>query len=310
MNFYFSSPVNSALKIDGELMPPLAWDKPLELNPCLSPFIEYLPLNSPYNLHFFLDENLLNNPPNTIEICDLKGGYNVCFIPPEQTMPFKVVTQKKTDACFTIFCQNGYALSVETANDFFTTNLSPANRYEIVQFYLDGKNLTAVIITTNKKQILVFDTSTGKINLLTNQTVNEIDLNGGLTLIKKYFDIAKHSVTTNYGYQNGELYIKNKDIKSHPAFDKFNIGDRLIPYVFLEEFLVGGDYDFYLCEEVKVNKDKLFGYFGEYLGVIPPPRFRPQNEVGIIKRKSENHYFIDYFSFDVKDGKILNLFKK
>lgn len=309
MKFYFNSPVPSALKIDGRLMPPSIWDKPVDLEVKNCSFIEYCPVNTPHLLSYFLSEELIKNPPLSMEICDLQGGYDVSFIPPSEILPFKVITQKKTDACFTIFCQNGYNLSVESKSDFFSYNLPKASDYEIIPFYLDQVLLTAVIAYSDKRQILVFDTSGEKINLLLNQTVNTIDLQNGLAIKKTYFDIAKHTVEIFYGYKNGGLYVKNKNIKTHPSFDKFSLHDRLIPYAFMEEFLVGGDYGFYLSDEIKQNKSKLSSYFGDFLGVIPPPKFRQEKEVGLIKKRKKNLYFIDYYSFDISGGKIRNLFK-
>ncbi len=309
MNFYFSSPELSALKIDGKLMPPSIWDKPTCLDLKAKPFIEYYPTQSPFSLHYYLSEDFLSCPPTNVEVCDLKGGYDICFIPPEQIMPFSVISQKKTDACFTIFCQHGYNLSVETTSDFFSMSLHKANNYQILPFYLDNKNLTAVTITTNKTQILVFDIENGKINLLLNQTANEVDIKTGLKIYKNHIDIAKHTEIISYGYKNSALFIKDKQIKTHPTFDRFTISEKLIPYAFLEEFLVDGDYSFYLSNEIKANQDKLAEYFGKFIGVIPPPRFRKQDQVGLIKKQKDNLYFIDYFCFEVNGSKIQNLFK-
>ena len=48
---------------------------------------------------------------------------------------------------------------------------------------------------------------------------------------------------------------------------------------------------------------------GDFIGVMPPPVFREENEVGFVYRTGERTYSAEYFVFEVSDKKITNLKK-
>ena len=88
---------------------------------------------------------------------------------------------------------------------------------------------------------------------------------------------------------------------------KEKLPDLLIPYLFLEDFSAGEDFSEYLSDDINKNADKLGGFFGNFLGVFPPPLFRNQDEVGLIYKIKENLFETKYFTFHLDDKKISNI---
>ena len=48
-------------------------------------------------------------------------------------------------------------------------------------------------------------------------------------------------------------------------------------------------------------------YLGNYIGVMPPPKFRAENEIGLIYSKSAHLYEVKYVTFQFENRKITNL---
>ena len=63
----------------------------------------------------------------------------------------------------------------------------------------------------------------------------------------------------------------------------------------------------YLDDALKEKKGLLKDYLGDFLGITPPPPFVERDKIGLIYKKSENNYFVNYISFELSNGKIINL---
>jgi hypothetical protein len=80
-----------------------------------------------------------------------------------------------------------------------------------------------------------------------------------------------------------------------------------VPYAFTEELTVGLLGKEFLDDDIKENADKLHEFFGDFIGVMPPPTFRNSDEVGLIYNDGKNKYKVKYYLFDMKNGKICNI---
>ena len=86
-----------------------------------------------------------------------------------------------------------------------------------------------------------------------------------------------------------------------------DFSEKLLPYVFVEEYVVGGNFLDLLTENMQKNADKLPSYLGQVLGVMPPPPFRQYNEIGLVYKKTDNLYYVDYLTVEIVNGKIDNI---
>lgn len=276
------------------------------------PLVEICPLNCEgENIAFYITDNFLECPPKNVSVTDLKGGYFLRFLKAEKTGDFKINTQARfADACFTAFFDNGYKISLETRSGFYADTLAFSfNDVKVTRG--EGANsdiMFALFDCGNKKILNAYSIKNPA--LLFSKEIEEFSVNlSGFTVLERKKDIAKHVIETLYAEKDGEIKELSRKVTCSDNFDREKVSDKLIPYVFAEEFLCGGDYKFYLSEDLKETADKLGGYFGDFIGISPPPLFRDYREIGFIKKFAERKYSVDYFTFEIENGIITNILK-
>lgn len=275
------------------------------------PLTEICPLMGGENFNFYLNGEFLSAPPKNVTVTDLKGGYFLRFSKAEYGSDFRILEQSKfNDASITAFYENGYKISLETQTGFFAETLafSPVS----VQFRRgEGINsglIFALFDCENKKILNVY--SMREPSLLLSKQVDEFNTTlSGFTVKENVKDLAKHSILFNYALDGDKIKEVSRVVSSDENFKREKLPERLIPYAFCEEFLCGGDYTYYLSENVQENADKLQSYLGEFLGVMPPPIFRKYDEIGLIYKTAEQKYSVEYFTFELANGKITNIKK-
>lgn len=263
--------------------------------------------NSADDYTFILTEKTLNAPPQGVIVTDLKGGYLLHFKDKLSALDFKVLAQEKySDAIVTLFCDNGLRLSIETERDFFATTIFENARDAQIK-RLNDKRLILVSITLNKGvYIMIYDIK-DKIRCVYNNQVSSFCLNETLSVITDFKDIKKHVLTEVLDYDGEKIITKSTTLTAKKSDDEIKILPEILPYLFLEDFMLGDDVSRYLSCDILCKTDSLKEYLGEYIAVITPPLFRAQNEVGLVYKKSESTFFVVYYTFTIENGKITNL---
>ena len=309
MYYYFSSDFPSAIKFNGIYYGVLTDTvKRLKIENDFSPFVEVCPLNGGTGqFSFILDQKFLTCPPCFCSITDLKGGYLVKFSKQNSPGDFKIIAQQKhPDAVLTLFYESGTKLSIETAKDFYAETFSfSVDTAEFNRFYLGGSEFVAMFIT-NLNLLCVYNVS-DKITKVFSRVVVSYHLENGFTTTETHKDMAKHTVTSIWQEENGRLKEQSKKIECAPSFNRDRLPTPLIPYAFLEEFFVGGDFLFYTSGSVKEHADRLKDFLGDFIGVFPPPEFISQDCVGLIYKKADNLYTVEYFTFELSNEKICGI---
>ncbi len=311
MRIYFSSGFPSAIKLNGIYFGTINDDvKSCEFNLDEKPFVEICPLGNFPSSNFIVTEEFLFSPPQGITVTDLNGGFLVYAENTPTKNEFCVIGQKKfQDLIITAFYENGLKISVETPSDFFAdTLLVNADSVNFERFCLNGKNFVAVLLTGSVQTLAVYRITDGIDRVFTDE-IYGFTLKDGLEITKKYNDIAKHTVTSSWQYEDEKLTATKVTVSVSENFDLNALPEAILPYAFLEEFFVGGDVSAYLDANVLNNKDKLKGFFGDFVGIMPPPLFRNQAEIGLVYKKTQNTFQVTYFTFTVTDRKIVNLKK-
>lgn len=315
MYFYFSSRTEVAIKLNGAFLGILG-DNSLKIdveNPDKT-LVELLPLNqkSP-PVQFLLNDSFLSAPLIDITLTDLMGAYAVFVNLPTTTDGFRVIYQDKFDiGLITVFCDQNLKISIENDGKYYIETLPVYDQNVTVKrFNVGEKPFVALILGVEKYHILVY----GKNK---NDTGFEKFLEGEFcsyafspcfTLTKNYLDVKKHQVATTYSFDGEKFNIKDKKIltKKSPPINGYI--ENIMPYVFLEDLLVGDNIDEYLSQNVLENKNKIKDYLGDFIAVIPPKSHRQLNEVGLLYKKNANIYYVNYFTFDLLNGKICNIVK-
>lgn len=311
MYYYFSSDHPAVIKINGifygkiqDVIKPLKVDN-------VTPFIEICPLKPDGTaVNFILDAEFLTSPPSGISVSDLKGGYLIKFYERIDKLPFHILAQEKFPyAVVTVFTENSLKLSIETPTDFYaeTFNLNTCP-VEIIPFSQNNEKFFAIKFGACEYLLAIYHVNE-KIEKVFYKNVCDCTFTPEFITTEKFNDIKKHVLTCSWEFCDNTFKKKRLSCKGKENFNIENLPERLIPYAFLENFLIGDSIDEFLCENIKTNSHKLHSYLGEFIGVFPPPIFRDINEVGLIYSKSENLYEVEYFTFELKDKKIFNVKK-
>ena len=308
MQYYFISEFPAVIKINGVYGGKIDNAiKKFELN--YNSFIEVCPLNrTEYPISFMLDSNFFKNPPNGIIITDLKGGFVINFACLSSLAPFSIIAQQKFSfAVITVFKENGLFLSIETPCDFYTQPLfMPDCKATISPFTLDDKQFVAVHFL-GKSNFLICFLIQEKITKVFSKSVDEVFFDNRLKTMQKFLDIAKHKLMVEWDFVENRLVAKNSLIERDENYNIDSLNPSIIPYAFLEELLVGGAVDDFLSQDLKKNAHHLKSFFGDFIGVFPPPDFRNAYEVGLVFCENSNRYYAKYFNFEIQDKKICNI---
>lgn len=308
MNLYFSSTYPCAIKLNGMFFACVAD----EIKPCNiddNVFIEVCPLSTnEQTVNFFPTNDFFCFPPDGITVTDLKGGFLVRFNKKNFKKGFGITGQQKfNDVIVTLFNENGIKLSIETPNDFYASELpSDTEKMTAKKIRLCDTELLLAETCGKEKTIFIFRYKT-KIEKIFEKSIFSYSVSDSLFTTEKITDIAGHEITVNWNFKNNKFFEDNRSIKVKEGFSVDKLNSHILPYAFAEEFCVGGDVTFYLADNVLNNLSKLKSYLGNYIGVMPPPLFRNEKEVGLIYKKTDNVYEIKYFIFELENRKIVNI---
>ena len=139
------------------------------------------------------------------------------------------------------------------------------------------------------------------------KTAVDFCFDNGFTTTEKYLDIAKHKITCLWKLNGESLCPLSQTVEKDSSYSIENLSELVLPYAFLEEFMLGEIVNELLCDSIKDNAKFLNDYLGEYIGVFPPPSFRKFDEVALLYKNGNNKYKTEYFTFELKNRKICNI---
>lgn len=308
MYYYFASGFPSAVKINGAFLGIISNQPKFCDVASNDAFIEICSLSpTEPSVNFLLNEEFLLNPPENVMVTDLKGGYLIKCNPLCLNEKFNLLAQEKTDFFIaSVFTDNGLKISIETPYDFFADQIRlNVKSAKIEYFSLKNHSFVLICLTSEKQHIIVYDV-TNKIEKVLLKEVFSYSIENGFQTVEKRQDIAKHEIKTDWEF-NEKFIAKNVTVTTSPDYSAKTLPLPVLPYAFAEELLVSGSPLCYLSEKMKPNADKLKGYLGDFIGIMPPPIFRKDNEVGFIYKLTENKYEVKYYTFEYSENKIDNI---
>lgn len=312
MYYYFSSDFPAVIKINGIYYGSIQNTvKPLRFDDDNETFIEICPLIKNENpTSFIIPSDFLFSPPDSVTVTDLKGGYLIKILKSFNGGEFKVLSQSRlSSALVTVFNENGLKVSIETANDFFVEPIPiQPKTVEVTEVNICGANLIAVILLdiNDENTVLLYSLNNGAKQIFM-RTVKTFSFENGFSTTETLCDIAKHEITVFWEFSNNQLSEKSRRVNCKKNITEINLPDKLLPYAFVEELFVSGNYTYFLSDNIKENADKLPEYLGSFIGVMPPPTFRDVSEVGLIYPNGKNKYKVEYFIFEIEKTKICNI---
>lgn len=243
---------------------------------------EFLPVS------FIIGENL--SPPNGIKIYILRNAvavYAENFIRSDGSM--KLLSQKKYPDCtVSVFVQGRVQASIETRSDIYTSSLPDC-------FFKSGiERINDCIIIRSDEAVAVMNTE-GKLLLSTKAR----DVNTGETLsaVIPFADSMLHFAECEWECSSSLKPI-NYVIKS-----RLQPKDGLLIYAVTESLLIGAQIKDFVSESLYEKRDKLKKFLGNYLSVV----YITDDVAGLCYEIKKNVFRVDYYTADLKDGKIDNI---
>ena len=86
--------------------------------------------------------------------------------------------------------------------------------------------------------------------------------------------------------------------------DEEALRGELIPYAFFESVLIGADFSELLSDELKERAQHIKAFLGDFVSVVLTDR---PNTCGLVRKKKERLFEVNYFTAEVKDGKIVDI---
>jgi hypothetical protein len=310
MYYYFSSDYPALLKINGTFYGNVYKTvKHLDiLGKVEGSIVQVMPLiPTERQVTLILNSDLIINPPNNVSLTDLDGGYLIKFSPTFDTQDYLVLAQKKFDnSLITVFNDNGHKVCIENGLDFYSERIfHDVKEAQIVRGVCAFPNLIAVIFKGENFLVNVYDVKE-KVTKLFSKLCDGVEFNDNIMIKQNFLDIAKHTLTSYYLFDGITFNLSNSILSVSSEFDLSLLNPSILPYAFLEHFMLGGDISEYVTQNILDNKEYLRSYFGDFVGVFPPPLFKDIKDVGVIYHERDNIYSVKYFSFEIKDRKIVN----
>lgn len=303
-----------AVKIDGEFAGYAGFaasfveveeDCLIELLPCAGE--SYCPIN------FKLEESLLKNPPETLSVTDLGGHY---MITPRffsvASGKSRIILQEKGEtsageALATLYQDGGYKISVDCGGKFNIENLNELVQPQIT-FHEFGQNSFMMLTgyTGLKRATYVYHLN-GRIKKVFQNNAAVCEFNDGFNTKIEFKDIARHRAEIAWDFIDGGFKKRSYHLKRAENFNFKALKRPLLPYAFFEEVFCRGDFSDYLSPNLRRGADRLSDYLGDFCAVMTPPHFRKQCETGLVYRKSDNYYYVKWYSMEFQDGLISNI---
>lgn len=261
-------------------------------------YAEFLPENA-QPIRFFITERLRTTPPEGCEVYLLEDGIAVYardFPPTDLTL--RVIWQKTHGDCLaTLFSQGHLYLSVQTPKNFFNAHLPPSFSSATPSFHGE------FILLSTQNELILF-TLDGK-ELLHEKILSYAVEGNVLTARLPLSDRLGRYADCVWELSEGECKQTAFTVcQPSTAAGKEKTDEGLLAYAFFESVLIGANFDDMLDGELLADKDKIRAFLGDFESVIltdSPTR------CGLVRKKEERLFSVDYFQISIKDGKIVEI---
>ena len=305
MRVYFLSYLPAALKLNGLYIGTIdGFERHIELDPADSVFAEIVPGDNLQQLNFFLNEKFFQSPPPFADVYLTDGGAFVYIREyAVKDVSLNVIYQTRFYGnLVTVFSQGGVHLSVEGA-EYSLSDLSQS--FTSVRAETKSISGREVLVLYGERQILIISEN-GK-TLFMNRA-ESAEFGDYLTVTAPFETCTAAKAECIYSYDGEKLtLISSRTLETRPP------EKDIIHFAFFESVLTRGDFEKYLDDGLKPKANDLKSYLGEFVSVaVPPEKFYLSHgnipAAGLVYPKSKNLYEVKYFTVELKEDKISNIF--
>lgn len=282
---YFLSAIPCALKFNGEYVGTVGEN--YSVFPQKKGLYEFIPLKSGFcQLCFLWDEKPLDKREN-VRIIDLYGGFLI--IPKFQRqifsnfkeLFFKTVEFPEFDVEIQVYSENGVKLTVKQGKVKATESVpfTPA-ALDLEKAYFGGIAYLVAFLSDKKTAVFGFEITGDSIKpVLKRECVGYESKNDKIVLTETKNDVLRHTVVSVWSFSNGAK-LERADI--YRGKEPFALHEKLLPYAFFEEILLGKDVSDFLAPKLRPRADDLKSFAGDFSAILPPPHFKPDSFITLI----------------------------
>lgn len=299
MKIYFLSSRPCALMLGGVFFGMTdGFERFAEIEPKDNVFAEFIPEGA-LPVGFFITEKLRFSPPDHCEVYILKDGIAVFAksFPPSDFSLKLVAQQRFRENLVTVFRQGDLQISIETSKGFFVSPLPPCFEpckifWEHGLFFVEGKGALAAFNAAGE--------------CVLNEKISEYKIeNDVLSAVLPLSDSLGRFAECAWALTEDACFQTSFRVRQTAAGkDEEALRGELIPYAFFESVLIGADFSELLSDELKERAQHIKAFLGDFVSVVLTDR---PNTCGLVRKKKERLFEVNYFTAEVKDGKIVDI---
>ncbi|MDE7301355.1 MAG: hypothetical protein K2N47_04210 [Clostridia bacterium] len=307
MRVYFLSSQTAGLKLNGAYVGIIGiFEKFVDLDIRKKILAEVLPEGEGSELRFFIDENLLKNPPDFLDVY-LTDGDIVAYVKryPPRTRKLKVVAQERLgNILCTLFLEGG---GVYLSCDGGTCRLYELSAgFENATLKCDRIGGHPVIVVDGEGCLAIISESGERVFYNPAESYSCGDMLG---VTVNFATCAACKAECKFGYDGREMTLKSSKTRESAPIEP-----EIMHFAFFESVLTHGDFAKYLSEELRSKRDILPSFLGEYVDVTVPyakffERHGDVKAAGLVYPLKGNLFEIKYFAVDVENGIITNVYE-
>ncbi len=249
---------------------------------------------------FFITEEITTTPPDGCEVYLLQDAvaiYARDFPPVDFTL--RLIAQKREGDLFaTVYSQGNIQLSVESAEGFFNATIPPC--FSSCELFLHGNFL----LLKGERHLGVFTKKAERIFVekVLSYSVEEDRLSAVLPLCDSQKRQAKCEWDLRAPACPMTSFALLQSVENGANTD--DLPEEIIAYAFFESVLLRADFEVFLAEELRAEKEKIVAFLGDFFAVTLT---KEKNVCGLLRKKGERLFVVDDYSILLKDGKIIDV---
>lgn len=297
MNIYIFSPCDQIIKIANESYYLTKNNVVLLKDFCKNQLLELIPKNDFLPCYFLKSEK---NYYKNLRLIDLYDGFLI--IPklirernlPRETLFFK--TQGYYGREFNIAVSTDGGIKLIISGDYYHEEIELLFKPEKVNL-IPCDNAPYLFISLEKDKKHLVCVKLPDIKILFNSLCDEYNLSSELSITTRYNDVSRHECIDLWKIGDPFLHIGRKINSKNSDYPT-----EVIPYAFLQEIALCGDYSHFLSDELKEKANLLPSFIGNFDYIIPPFLAHKKDKIGLVFKSD-----IKFISFSINQNKIHDL---
>ena len=307
MRIYFLSDRTAGLKLNGAYLGLIGkFEKFVDVKRGDKILAECLPEGDALPVNFFICDELFVSPPDFLEVY-LTGGDAVVCVSKYERREKKLQVVAQTDfrgGRYTLFINGGktylncekdtcalYELPAEFENAKLTE--SAVGGYPVL--LVGGAGALAVISEEGKRVFF--------------NPAERWECGDKLKVHVNFYTCAGCRAECVFGYDGKTMTLEKSVTRESSPPDP-----AVMHFAFFESVLTCGDFEKYLCDELKGSAAQMRGFLGEFTDVTLPYRkfYEEHGDIraaGLVYPAGKNLFTVKYFAVEVENGLITNVYE-